>query len=84
MKFNIQIDVTPDEARRVMGLPDVTKLQEKLTAEMEKRMLAAIETASDPEAMLKTWFSWGAQGMEQFQRFMGETARAATKTRPPR
>lgn len=84
MKLHIEIDMTPDEARRVMGLPDVTKLQEKLTSEMEKRMMAALETASDPEAMLKTWFSWGAQGMEQFQRFMGETARTASKARPSR
>jgi hypothetical protein len=84
MKLHIEIDMTPDEARRVMGLPDVTKLQEKLTAEMEKRMMAALETASDPEAMLKTWFSWGAQGMEQFQRFMGERTRATTRDRPPR
>lgn len=84
MKMNVEIDLTPDEARRVMGLPDVTKLQEKLSAEMEKRMMAALETAADPEAMLKTWFSWGSQGLEQFQRFARETARAPTRDRPPR
>jgi hypothetical protein len=84
MKLHVEIDLTPDEARRVMGLPDVTKLQEKLTAEMEKRMMAALESASDPEAMLKTWFSWGSQGMEQFQRFMRESQRAPTRDRPPR
>jgi hypothetical protein len=84
MKLHIDLDLTPDEARRVMGLPDVTQLQEKLTAEMEKRMMAALETASDPEAMLKTWFSWGSQGVEQFQRFMGEARRAPGRERPPR
>lgn len=84
MKLNIELDLSPDEARRVMGLPDVTKLQEKLTAEMEKRMMAALETASDPEAMLKTWFSWGSQGMEQFQRFVRESQRAPSRDRPPR
>lgn len=73
MKLHVEIDLTPDEARRVMGLPDVTKLQQKLTAEMEKRMMAALETASDPEAMLRTWFSWGNQGLEQFQRFVRES-----------
>jgi len=84
MKLNIELDLSPDEARRVMGLPDVTQLQERLTAEMEKRMMAALETTSDPEAMLKTWFSWGSQGMEQFQRFVRETQRAPTRDRPPR
>jgi hypothetical protein len=84
MKLHIDLDLTPDEARRVMGLPDVTKLQEKLVAEMEKRMMAAIETASDPEAMLRTWFNWGSQGMEQFQRFLRDSQRPAGRERTPR
>lgn len=84
MKLNIEIDLSPDEARRVMGLPDVSKLQETLTAEMEKRMLAALATASDPEALLKSWFSWGSQGLEQFQRFVRDNQRAPTRDRPPR
>lgn len=75
MKLHLELDLSPDEARRVMGLPDVSKLQEKLTAEMEKRMMSALDTASDPEAMLKTWFSWGSQGMEQFQHFLRESQR---------
>jgi hypothetical protein len=83
MKLRIDLDLTPDEARRVMGLPDVTKLQEKLVAEMEKRMMAALESASDPEAMLKTWFNWGSQGMEQIQRFMREN-QPARRERAPR
>ena len=64
--------MTPDEARRVMGLPDVTELQKKLMAEMERRMMATLDSATDPEAILKNWFSWGNQGLEQFQRFMHE------------
>jgi hypothetical protein len=83
MKLHFDLDLTPDEARRVMGLPDVSKLQEKLTAEMEKRMMAALDTASDPEAMLKTWFSWGSQGMEQVQRFLRESQRTS-RERPSR
>ncbi|HEY3637749.1 MAG TPA: DUF6489 family protein [Rhizomicrobium sp.] len=85
MKLHIDLDLTPDEARRVMGLPDVTKLQERLTAELEKRMMAALDTASDPEAMLKTWFSWGSQGMDQFQRFMQDSGRrTGSRERGPR
>ena len=34
--------------------------------------MKTLETAADPEAMLKSWFTWGNQGMEQFQRFMRE------------
>ena len=76
MKFNIQVEMTPEEARKLMGLPDVTKLQDKMLAEMERRMKAAVDT-SDPEAMLKAWMPMGGQGFEQIQRFMWDSARKA-------
>jgi uncharacterized protein DUF6489 len=77
MKMHIEIDMTPEEARKFLGLPDVTKLQDKMLAEMEKRMKAAIDV-NDPEAMLKAWMPLGGQAFEQFQRFMFDSARRAT------
>ncbi len=76
MKVNIEFDMTPDEARRLMGLPDVSAMQQRMTAELEKRMKAAVD-ASDPAAMMKAWF--GAGSMEQFQRFWAEAAKPKTK-----
>jgi hypothetical protein len=81
MKMHVEVDLTPEEARKLMGLPDVSALQEKMLAEMERRMKAALDT-SDPEAMLKAWMPPGAQlggqAFEQFQRFLWDSARAAT------
>ena len=77
MKINVEMDMTPEEARKLMGLPDVTAFQDEAMAEMHKRMKAALDT-SDPEAMLKAWMPMGGQGLEQFQRFLWEGARAAT------
>ena len=68
--------MTPDEARRFLGLPDVSKAQDKMIAEIEKRMKAAIDV-NDPEAMLRAWMPLGGQGFEQFQRFMFDSARRA-------
>jgi len=76
MKMNIEIDMTPEEARKFLGLPDVTKVQEKVMSEMEKRMKAAIDV-NDPEAMMRAWMPLGGQGFEQFQRFMFDSARRA-------
>jgi len=76
MKMNIEIDMTPDESRRFLGLPDVSKAQDKMMAEIEKRMKAAIDV-NDPEAMLRAWMPLGGQGFEQFQRFMFDSARRA-------
>jgi Family of unknown function (DUF6489) len=74
VKVNIEIDMTAEEARKVMGLPDVSKLQEKFVAELQKRMMAAFDT-SDPEAMMRAWMPMG--GVEQFQKFLWDSAKRA-------
>lgn len=76
MKMNIEIDLTPEEARKFLGLPDVTKVQEKMMAEMEKRMKAAVDI-NDPEAMMRAWMPLGGQGFEQFSKLMFDSARRA-------
>jgi hypothetical protein len=84
MKVHVEVDMTPEEARRFMGLPDVSKLQEKMVAETERRMKAAMD-ASDPEAMMKAWMPLGGQGFEQFQRFLWDSAaKAAGKKDAPK
>jgi hypothetical protein len=79
MKVNVELDMTPEEARRLMGLPDVTVLQQKMMAEMERRMKAALDT-SDPEAMMKAWIPLGGEGLQQFQKFLWDSAARATGT----
>lgn len=77
MKVNIEIDMTPEEARKMMGLPDVSALQAKFLEEMESRMRAAMDT-SDPEAMMKAWMPMAMPVFEQFQRFLWDGAKMAT------
>jgi hypothetical protein len=78
MKVNIELDMTPDEARRFLGLPDVAAMQARMTAEVEKRMKAALDT-SDPAAMMKAWFPMGGEGFDKLQRFMWDSAKAAAQ-----
>ena len=66
MKFKVDIDCTPDEARAFFGLPDVKPLQEALLPEVEERLRATLK-AMDPEAMLKTWLPTTLKGFEQLQ-----------------
>ncbi|MFL5236115.1 MAG: DUF6489 family protein [Rhizomicrobium sp.] len=83
MKINIELDMTPDEGRRLMGLPDVSDLQAEMLEEMRRRMKAAVDT-SDPQALLKAWMPLGAQGFEQFQKFLWDSAaRTAGKKDKP-
>jgi hypothetical protein len=66
MKFKLDIDCTPEEARAFFGLPDVKPLQEALLPEVEERLRATLQ-AMDPEAMLKTWLPATLKGFEQLQ-----------------
>ena len=79
MKINIELDMSPEEARRLMGLPDVTALQNEMLDQMRKRMKTAVDT-SDPEAMLRAWMPMGAEGFEQFQKFLWDSAARAAGT----
>lgn len=69
MKMTIEVDCTPEEARRAMGLPDVSALNDHLVAEMSKRIDANINMLN-PEDFLKNWMALGTGAQDQFRRFM--------------
>ncbi len=76
MKVNIEIDCTPDEARRFIGLPEVAPMQERVMAEVEARMMRAI-TESDPQRLIENWLPLTMKGLESWQTLWGQMAAAA-------
>ena len=78
MKMTIEVDCTPEEARRFMGLPDVTALNDQLVEEMKKRVTANMAMIS-PDEMVKNWMSFGAGAQEQFRKLMEVGMGAAAK-----
>lgn len=72
MKIHVEMDMTPEEARTLMGLPDVKAMNEQMLEEMRRRL----REAGDPEALMKLWAPMG-QGFEQFQKFLWDSAKAA-------
>jgi hypothetical protein len=85
MKVNIEMDMTPEEARAFMGLPDVAPIQNRMMEEMQARMKAAFD-ANDPEGMMRAWmplssgFGGGADAFQKFQKAMWDSAAAMLKT----
>ena len=79
MKVTVDFDCTPVEAREFFGLPDVKPMQAKVMDEVEKRILAQLDSLS-PESILRSWMAFAP---DQFQTFfknmmnytgMGKTA----------
>lgn len=67
MKFTIDLDCTPEEARRFLGLPDVAPMQDKTMEEIEARMLENIRSL-DPETFIQTWMPLSVQGWGDLQK----------------
>jgi len=79
MKISVEVDCTPEEARRFMGLPDVSVLNDHIIDEMKKRMDANMAMLS-PDELVKNWMTLGAGAQEQFHKLM-EVGMAAAAPR---
>jgi Family of unknown function (DUF6489) len=78
MKFEVTVECTPEEARRFIGLPDVTPLNDAMVREMTARMEQNMAMMS-PDAMMRSWMSIGGQAQEAMMSLMTTAAGTATK-----
>lgn len=76
MKITVEVDLTPEEARRLLGMPDVGPLQDAMMNGLMEQMQSA-RGMLDPEAILKVWGPVGAQGLEQLQKILWSAAKTA-------
>jgi hypothetical protein len=76
MKVNLEVDCTPDEARRFLGLPDVAPMQQTVMAAMEKRLVDTIESM-DTQKLMEQWMPLGMKGIEQWQALWSQLAQSA-------
>lgn len=80
MKINIDMDITPEEARRFLGLPDLEPMQQAILKDVQERLQKNVAKL-EPEALMKQWFSLAPQGMDQLQKMFGGIASMATGRR---
>ena len=87
MKVTVNIDCTPEEARRFMGLPDVSKANDVYVDNIAKAM-KGVTSVDQLQDMAKQIAPMGQMGMKLFQQFMengpgalGAMAEAASKGR---
>lgn len=66
MRFQVNLDCTPEEAREFFGMPDILPLQQTMMEELSKRMSEGIQTM-EPDVLMKTWVPAIFQGWSQMQ-----------------
>ncbi|WP_036534448.1 DUF6489 family protein [Oceanobacter kriegii] len=69
MKINVTFDMTPEEFRQVLGLPDVQNFQQEVFNQMLEKMHNG-EDGYDPMALYKPMFNESMTAMSQFQQMM--------------
>ena len=63
MDVTININLTPKEARELMGLADLRPLQEEALAEIRRSVMARAENIS-ADGLLKTWFMGSSSALD--------------------
>ena len=76
MKVNVEFDCTPEEARRMLGLPDVSKANEAYGEAVAKFMKGA-GSFDQLQDLAKQIAPMGEMGMKMFQQFLSSGAAMA-------
>jgi hypothetical protein len=86
MKIHIEIDCSPDEARRFMGLPDVEKANAVYVDTIAKAM-KGVSNIDQLDQYAKQLAPMGQMGLKIFQSFVEGAAKSNPATReaePPK
>ena len=76
MKFNIEVDCTPEEVRRLVGLPDLTGVHEVYLGQMKTVMTKGL-TPDMLEGMVRNWMPMGGQGVDFVRDLIGQFSGAS-------
>lgn len=76
MKVNVEIECTPEEARRFLGLPDVSKANDVYVDAIANAM-KGVTSMDQLTGMAKQLAPMGEFGMNLFKQFMEQGAGAA-------
>lgn len=68
MKISVDVDCTPEEARRFLGLPDLTPLHDIYVEKMKETMEEGM-TPETIETMMKSWGPMSEAGLSMWTKF---------------
>ena len=78
MKFNIDVDCTPEELRRLMGLPDLTPVHDVYLDKLKSVAGTGI-TPDMVQQMMRNWMPGADAGMDLIKTLMSGMAGGASK-----
>lgn len=70
MKFNVEVDCTPEELRRLVGMPDLSAVHDVYLDKLKSAADKGI-TPDVVEGMIRNWVPMGDAGVDLVRQFMG-------------
>jgi hypothetical protein len=67
MKVKVEVDATPEEYRRLFGLPDVSALQDELVQQLRQRIESGL-TEYDPVKLMEPYITGNIKSFEAMQK----------------
>lgn len=74
MKVNLELDCTPEEMRRMMGLPDLTPVHDRYLAMVTDAMSGNPIKPEALDAMMRGWAPMGETGFTLWRQLMDGAA----------
>ena len=75
MKVTIEVDCTPEEARRMMGLPDLTPLHDSYLKKMQDAVDGGTVAPEMLGNLVKSWAPVGDVGVEFWRKLLANGAK---------
>ena len=77
MKVHVEIDCTPQEARALAGLPDLTPIHDRYVAALGEVMEGGGVKPEMVEAMIRGWAPVGDAGMAMWRRLFETSGKSS-------
>ena len=78
MKVTVDVDITPEEMRKLFGLPDVEAFQRQLMDDIRERMNAGVE-GYDPLKLFQPYMAGTLASWDYFQKLMTNLPASSSK-----
>lgn len=69
MKVTVDFDITPDEVRKLFGLPDVEAFQRQMMDDIRERMTAGVD-GYDPIKLFQPYMAGTVASWDLFQKML--------------
>lgn len=79
MKVTMDVEITPEEVRKLFGLPDVEAFQRQIMDDIRERMMAGAE-GYDPLKLFQPYLAGTMASWDMFQKMLGNVSTMAGST----